>query len=275
MQVRKIFFDAVHFVPKHIMFAAYYFLLMTLSELLQFACTISLVPVAEEALSLSENQAVQPTGFSALVQGYIPEGLNTLLKQTYMPYILFALTFVLLLVFMGVTFIIQALLRKRDASLVHETTHSFHALIRAPWAVLYFLALAAFTSFAPYFISTQAVQKATTPFVFLPFYGLTFLILVIILALAYFQQLLYDNCYSLSSVLHTSWEYLKKSWFVVFKLYLNLAVIALFFLLVSMLLAAFVPLSFISVLQFLLKTYLNLLGIVGCNMIYLQMRSEK
>jgi len=275
MQARKIFFDAVHFVPKHISFAAYYFLLMALSELLQWARSINMgLGVTKNVVTLGENQYEQVTDWSEIIKGYIPEELLTFLKQPSAAYVLFVLLFVLFLVFVGITFIIQALLRKRDASVVHETVHSFHALMRAPWALVYFLAIAACTTFLPYLVSVKAIQKASTPAEFLPFFGLILLFLVIGLALFYMQQLLYDNYHSLTSVLHTSWEYLKKSYLALLKFYLNIVVVAIFFILVFLLLAAFIPMSLLSVLQFLIKTYLSLVVIVGVNMIYLHVRSE-
>jgi hypothetical protein len=275
-KAREIFLHAVRFISQHASFTVYYFFLMALSELLQVARTINLSGRIQDLTQAEGSPIKTATLLSSFLQNILSEDCILALQHPYTPYILFALSFVLLLVFMGVTFIVQALLRKRETSVVHETIHSFHALMRAPWAVLYFLALAAFTSFIPYLVTTQDVAAAATPFAFLPFFGLMLVFIVVWIALIYFQPLLYDNYHSLPSVLHTSWEYLKKSWFVLVKFFVIIG--ALNILLAVPFMAFGLPLTgspIVAGIQFLLNTYVTLLSIIGFNMIYFHVRSEK
>ena len=275
-KAREVFMNAVRFLPHHISFAVYYFLLTALSELLQVARTISWNSQIQDMSQADGSPIKAAYTLSSFWQNMLSEDCILALQHPYMPYILFALSCLMLFIFMGVTFIAQALLRKRDASIVHETVHSFHALTRAPWAVLYFLALAAYMSFIPYLVTTKDVAAATTPFVFLPFFAFMLLSLILGTALIYLQPLLYDNYYSLQSVVHTSWEYLKKSWFVLLKFFIIMGAIGLLVAVPFMTFAlSLTELPIVVILQFLIRTYFTLVGIVGFNMIYLHVRSEK
>jgi hypothetical protein len=267
LKSRDIFLHAVRFVPQHISFTLYYFFLMFITEFLQAIRSLSSVVVKVDDIG-----AEQP--YYSNLKDFLPESIQNLSLSPYAPYVLFALSFILMVLFLAVTFVIQALLRKRDATLVHEIHRAFSALIRAPWALVYLLALTGYISTLQFLIPINEINSATSPLIFLPAFGLMLLFFVVGLALLYYGQLLYDNYSSLSSVLETSWAYLKKSWFVLLKFMMIMGVCSIAALYIGWFIGSFITVPYVPVMvQVSIRAYLSLLGIIGFNMIYNHVRS--
>ncbi len=274
IKAREIFFQAMSFIQQHIIFSIYYFFLMFVSEILQVARTINLDQKIQE-ITHAEGYSAQTSSFVGTFWATLlsPE-FSALLQKPYAVYIIFALTFAVMILFVSITFLAQALLRKRDTSIMHEVSDSFSALMRAPWAIIYTVLMVSLITILPYFVTRESVASVFTPFVFLPLFGLLFLFMFISVPLYYYQQLLYDRTYSFKSVLHTSWSYVKKSWFVVLKFIFLIgvmsAVVMMPFGIVSVMP---LPVWSVMLIQFILRSYLGLVSLVGLNLIYTKVRS--
>ncbi len=272
VKAREIFFQAVRFIPQHMSFTLYYFFLMTVSELVQVARIISMDQRFQDIIQ-SEGS---PIVMSPFWKSLLPESFILTLQQPYSAYLLFALTCLVLFLLVGVTFIAQALIHKRDTSLVHETAHSLHALLRAPWAMVYILALAMYMSIIQYLMPVQSIGSPATVLSYAIFFAIMVTFMFVGIALIYYQQLLYDNYHSFASVIHTSWEYFKNSWLSLLKFFLIVgalaALLSFFFILLGF---ALVDSPLVMIIQFLVRTYIIFIGIIGFNMIYYHVRAEK
>ncbi len=161
-------------------------------------------------------------------------------------------------------FYTQAVLRDRPASLRHEALHAGHALVRAPWALV-LVVLGATVSAIGIVLSVLSRWMIISYIV-----AIVLSIWFLFIPLYYFAQLLYDNYSSLSSTYKTSWEYVRKSWFIFLKFVVLYACIYLVPVIIAKLAIRYasVPLYIALGVDGLALWYINILQSIGINIIY-------
>jgi hypothetical protein len=273
IKARELFQRAVQFINQNPLFAAYYFFLALLAELYSSAFYTH---VTESLRTNNLRDAMQSGALKSKVpvgsiwQYLLPERALGTLQQPYMLYLLCGLFFVFLFLYMVVNFSAQAILRKKNTTLLYQISNAFNALVRAPWALLYMLGVSTL-------LYLFRIGMTRNPLIAIPVSVLLLLALFLLaIRFYYLQPLLYDNYYSLTSVAHTSWRYVEKSWFVVLKYRIMLVALRIVVNVASIPCALLCAESSLMVfITFIIMTYLELVATVGYNMIYLHVRDTE
>ena len=264
MRARALFKSANSFIGEHISFTLFYILLMIMSEFLGYVWQLRLRPSMNAFMQSIGSSDPFPTDTGSIFQNIVPEeSIRSFVESNYALFALFGGYFVIVLAFLIVLFCAQSLLRKRDASLIHEIGHGLHALIKAPWVLLWIATNLSFIFF-------DRFGSAPLFFIFYCLY-----ILIICIPLYYAQPLLYDNYYSFSSIWKTSWGYVKQSWFVSFKYLILIMLLYVPFGIITYLISLKAFPSLVMLSSFCLRLYTGLLSYVGYSMIYNHLRSRE
>ncbi len=194
--------------------------------------------------------------------GYL--NISAYFGNPFFPYIIFGVNIILGILMFGVGCYLLSRLRKHNNSLAHEMSRAMHALMRAPWLLLFFMVDLG----TIYLFVRTPVQYQLFYFAYL-LYGLC-----ILLPLFYAQPLVYDGYRSFVSIWKTSWLYVKHTWYIVFRFVMTFAFLGAPFLVAGqILLPKFIESQALNV-DFLLlgllvmQVYLALLHTTGYYMIY-------